>query len=41
VSVVRTQSYTSNGTVRVGSLFTMLPAGEKPNGIAVKTFRVK
>lgn len=41
VSVVRTQSYTSNGTIRVGSLFTMLPAGKNPNAIAVKSYRVK
>jgi YVTN family beta-propeller protein len=41
VSVVRTQSYASNGAVRAGSLFTMLPAGQRPNAIAVKAFRVK
>jgi YVTN family beta-propeller protein len=41
VSVVRTQTYAANGAVRVGSLFTMLPAGEKPNAIAVKSFRVQ
>lgn len=41
VSAVRTQSYASNGAVRMGSLFTMLPAGKRPNGIAVKAFRVK
>jgi YVTN family beta-propeller protein len=41
VSVVRTQSYASNGAVRVGALFTMLPAGQRPNAIAVKEFRVK
>jgi YVTN family beta-propeller protein len=41
VSVVRTQTYAANGTVVIGSLFTMLPAGEKPNAIAVKSFRVK
>lgn len=41
VSVVRTQSYTSNGTIRVGSLFTMLPAGRSPNAIAVKSYHVK
>jgi YVTN family beta-propeller protein len=40
VSVLRTQSYAPNGAVRVGSLFTMLPAGEKPNAIAVKSFLV-
>jgi YVTN family beta-propeller protein len=41
VSVVRTQSYALNGAAVVGSLFTMLPAGEKPNDIAVKSFRVR
>jgi YVTN family beta-propeller protein len=41
VSAVRTQSYASNGALRAGSLFTMLPAGQKPNAIAVKAFRVK
>jgi YVTN family beta-propeller protein len=41
VSAVRTQSYASNGALRAGSLFTMLPAGQRPNGIAVKAFRVK
>jgi YVTN family beta-propeller protein len=40
VSVVRTQSYASNGAVRIGTLFTMLPAGKHPNSIAVKSFRV-
>lgn len=41
VSVIRTQSYAANGAVRMGSLFTMLPAGQRPNGIAVKSFTVK
>ena len=41
VSVVRTQSYASNGAVRIGSLFTMLPAGKRPNAIAVKSFTVR
>jgi YVTN family beta-propeller protein len=41
VSVLRTQSYAPNGAVRVGSLFTMLAAGQKPNAIAVKAFRMK
>jgi YVTN family beta-propeller protein len=41
VSVVRTQSYASNGAVRIGTLFTMLPAGKRPNAIAVKSFRVR
>ena len=35
------RAYASNGAVRFGSLFTMLPAGKRPNGIAVKAFRVK
>jgi YVTN family beta-propeller protein len=39
VSVVRTQSYASNGAIRIGTLFTMLPAGKRPNAIAVKSFR--
>ncbi|MGC2162767.1 MAG: hypothetical protein WA634_12710 [Silvibacterium sp.] len=41
VSVVRTQSYTSSGSIRIGSLFTMLPAGDRPSAIAVKSFWVK
>jgi YVTN family beta-propeller protein len=41
VSVVRTQSYASNGAVRIGTLFTMLPAGKRPNAIAVKSFRAR
>jgi len=41
ISAVRTQSYASNGAARAGSLFTMLPAGKRPNVIAVKAFRVK
>jgi YVTN family beta-propeller protein len=41
VSAIRTQSYASNGAVRIGSLFTMLPAGNHPSGIAVKAFTVK
>jgi YVTN family beta-propeller protein len=40
VSAVRTQSYASNGAIRIGTLFTMLPAGRQPNAIAVKSFRV-
>jgi YVTN family beta-propeller protein len=39
VSVVRTQSYASNGAERIGTLFTMLPAGKRPSAIAVKSFR--
>ena len=41
VSVLKTVSYAPNGVVVMGSLFTMLPAGNKPNAIAVKAFRVK
>lgn len=41
VSAVRTQSYTSSGAVRIGSLFTMLPAGSRPSSIVVKAFKVK
>jgi YVTN family beta-propeller protein len=41
VSAIRTQSYASNGAIRIGSLFTMLPAGNRPSAIAVKAFRVK
>jgi YVTN family beta-propeller protein len=41
VSVVRTQSYASNGAIRIGTLFTMLPAGKQPNAIAVKSFTVR
>ena len=39
VSVLKTQTYTPNGAVIMGSLFTMLPAGSRPNAIAVKAFR--
>jgi len=41
VSVIRTQSYTASGSIRIGSLFTMLPAGNNPSSIAVKAFYVK
>jgi YVTN family beta-propeller protein len=41
VSAVRTQSYASNGAIRIGSLFTMLPAGNRPSAIAIKSFRVE
>ena len=41
VSVLKTQTYAANGAVVMGTLFTMLPAGSKPNAIAVKAFRVK
>lgn len=40
VSVIRTKSYTPSGSVRIGSLFTMLPAGNKPSEIAVKAFKI-
>jgi YVTN family beta-propeller protein len=41
VSAIRTQSYTSSGAIRIGSLFTMLPAGNRPSAIAVKAFLIK
>ena len=41
VSVLKTQTYATNGALVMGTLFTMLPAGSKPNAIAVKAFRVK
>lgn len=41
VSAIRTQSYASNGAIRIGSLFTMLPAGNHPSGIAIKAFNVR
>jgi YVTN family beta-propeller protein len=41
VSAIRTQSYTSSGSIRIGSLFTMLPAGNRPSAITIKAFRVK
>ena len=41
VSAIRTQSYASDGSIRIGSLFTMLPAGNRPSAIAVKAFRIK
>lgn len=41
VSAIRTQSYASNGSIRIGSLFTMLPAGNRPSSIAIKAFRVR
>jgi YVTN family beta-propeller protein len=41
VSAVRTRSYTSSGAIRIGSLFTMLPAGSRPSSIVVKAFKVK
>jgi YVTN family beta-propeller protein len=41
VSAIRTQSYASNGAIRIGSLFTMLPAGNRPSGIAIKAFKMK
>ncbi|HUY82686.1 MAG TPA: YncE family protein [Acidobacteriaceae bacterium] len=41
VSVIRTQSHNASGAVRIGSLFTMLPAGNNPSDIAVKAFWIK
>lgn len=41
VSVVRTLSYTLQGAPVAGELFTILPAGDHPNAIAVKTFKVR
>lgn len=40
ISVVRTISYTPRGQPITGSLFTVFAAGNHPNGIAVKSFRV-
>jgi len=41
VSVVRVMSRTPGGVNRVGTLFTMLPAGKQPNAIVVKAFHIK
>jgi YVTN family beta-propeller protein len=41
ISVVRVMSRTPGGANRVGTLFTMLPAGRQPNAIVVKAFHVK
>jgi YVTN family beta-propeller protein len=41
VSVVRIMSRTPSGVNRIGTLFTMLPAGKQPNAIVVKAFGVK
>ena len=41
ISVVRTSNREPNGTLVYGTLFTMLPAGQQPNSIVVKAFRVK
>lgn len=41
ISVVRVMSRTPGGANRVGTLFTMLPAGKQPNAIVVKAFHVK
>lgn len=41
VSVVRTLSYTQHGVPVAGQLFTILPAGSHPNGIAVKAFSMR
>jgi DNA-binding beta-propeller fold protein YncE len=40
VAVVRTTSYSPKGEIRVGALFTMLPAAKQPNAIAVKAFQI-
>ncbi len=41
VAVVRVMSRTPGGVNRVGTLFTMLPAGKQPNAIVVKAFHVR
>jgi YVTN family beta-propeller protein len=41
ISVVRVMSRTPGGVNRVGTLFTLLPAGRQPNAIVVKAFRAK
>lgn len=41
VSVVRVLSRTPSGVNRIGTLFTILPAGKQPNGIVVKAFHVR
>jgi YVTN family beta-propeller protein len=38
VAVIRTTSYSPQGTRKIGALFTMLPAAKHPNAIAVKAF---
>ncbi|QNI34772.1 beta-propeller fold lactonase family protein [Alloacidobacterium dinghuense] len=41
VAVVRVMSRTPGGINRVGTLFTLLPAGKQPNDIVVKAFHVR
>ena len=41
ISVVRTLTREPDGRLVYGSLFTLLPAGSKPNAIAVKAFRME
>jgi YVTN family beta-propeller protein len=38
ISVIRTTSYSPQGVRKIGTLFTMLPAAQQPNAIAVKAF---
>ncbi len=40
VAVIRTTSYSPKGNLKIGALFTMLPAAKQPNAIAVKAFQV-
>jgi YVTN family beta-propeller protein len=40
VSVVRTMSHSPAGALQIGTLFQVLPAGKRPNGIAVKSFQL-
>jgi YVTN family beta-propeller protein len=40
VAVIRTTSYSPKGNLRIGALFTMLPAAKQPNAIAVKAFEM-
>ncbi|HVW78718.1 MAG TPA: YncE family protein [Alloacidobacterium sp.] len=41
VSVIRVLSRTPSGANRIGTLFTMLPAGKQPNAIVVKAFHAR
>jgi len=40
VAVIRTTSYSPKGELKIGALFTMLPAAKQPNAIAVKAFEL-
>ena len=40
VAVIRTTSYSPQGPRKIGALFTMLPAAQHPNAIAVKAFQM-